>query len=196
METVEPGLRKPGRSARDLLIVGLASGVLVAFASGCQTDRGQPSQVGAGQQPAETVARFVDAINRRDGAAFCGLLTPALAREITQEIAQNFGVKRSCARIVHGFIGQVQDSGGPRFARASVLSARELSSQQPRRTRVQLMLRDHLADDGTGRSRDLTIKDLVPLEWIGSRWRVAKLGRIVRSAFGMPVVGPTRGATR
>jgi hypothetical protein len=77
-----------------------------------------------GLDPAAVVGRYVDALNARDGRAFCRAVVPwisgyydLLTKDRDSELAHLGG---GCPRVVETFVGFVGDTGTERFVRVDI----------------------------------------------------------------------------
>jgi hypothetical protein len=138
----------------------------------------------AGLSPEQIVRGYVEALNKRAGRRFCGLVAPYISGRFEVAGRDPEGVfhgREGCPEIVSGFIGYIEDCCPPKFLSASV---RELSigSEQHGLVPVQLKLTIAQEDTATDRKKEQALDDTVWLARFRDGWRVAKLSAVAHAA--------------
>ena len=190
-------------------LVSGAAAVLVALA-GCGDSGGSPEEVRPqraispvrigeyagvkGLDPAAVVGRYVDALNARDGRAFCRAVVPwisgyydLLTKDRDSELAHLGG---GCPRVVQTFIGFVGDTGTERFVRVDVGDVKVTRDGDLSRADVGGTLVVELVQENDRRAQR-EFHDVVWLVRADGAWRVAKLSKAARTApLGLPGDSP------
>ena len=134
----------------------------------------------AGSDDPEALARdYVEAINARDGARVCALMTADAAAELS---APERNV--SCDRTVSGFIGYVEDAGMPEFLEYRLDGVR-LGETQGEYSSIRLSLEARRRSTSAEQAFETCrFEDTVWLTPEGGELRVAKPSMALHVAFG------------
>jgi hypothetical protein len=181
-----------------VLILVLA---LPALAAGCGRDGGDRSGNAGGTaadelpaypgesslEPADVARAYVEALDKRDGRRFCGLVAPYIAGRYDLAVRDPDSILREidgCPEFVSAFIGYIEDCCPPEFKHASVESIEGVEEHGELRkvsARVQL----ELVENDIPRTE--TVTEVVWVSRFAGAWRVAKFGDVARAAsLSMP----------
>jgi len=179
---------------------------LLAALAGCGDGGGSPeeappqravSQVRIGEyagfgdlDQAAVVRRYIDALNTRDGRAFCRAVVPWISgyydlatKDRDSELAHLGG---GCPRVVETFIGFVGDTGTERFVRVDVGDVKVAREGDLSRADVSGTLVVEFVNENDRRA-EREFHDVVWLRRTDGAWRVAKLSMAARTAsLGVP----------
>jgi hypothetical protein len=134
--------------------------------------------------PHELARNYVSAINVRDGARVCALMTKDAAAELRIREGD-----LSCDRTVAGYIGYVEDAGAPRFLRYRLRGVRSGSSQGDYSSiRLRLEARRR-STDGRQAFERCSFEDIVWITHEGGELRIAKPSLALYVAFGATLHG-------
>jgi hypothetical protein len=186
--------RRGGLTALALLVAGLG---------GCGKETETPSErvptsVGIGDYPGfteldqeEVVRRYVEALNARDGRAFCRAVAPWVSgpydlatKDRDSELAQLGG---GCPRVAETFIGFVGDTGTEKFIRLDLEDVDVAEGEDGlNRADVRGTLTVELVNE-SDRRVEREFRDVVWLVREGDAWRVARTSQVAQIAgLGMP----------
>jgi hypothetical protein len=157
-----------------------------------------PASVGIGNYPGfteldqeEVVRRYVDALNARDGRAFCQAVAPWISgrydlatKDRDSELAHVGG---GCPRLADVFIGFVGDTGTEKFIRLDVEDV-DVSEEDDGLSRADVRgtLVVELVNE-SDRRVEREFRDVVWLVREGDAWRVARTSKVAHVAsLGMP----------
>jgi hypothetical protein len=186
------------RPASMILVVAL-----VALASGCGRNGGERDTSAEGPapglpsypsdpslDPADVARAYVEALDKRDGRRFCGLVAPYIAGRYDLAVQDPDSVLREidgCPEFVSAFIGYIEDCCPPEFKGASVESIEAVEERGDLRM-VKAKVQLELVENDVPRTE--TVDELVWVARFGGAWRVAKLGEVARAAsLQMPRFG-------
>jgi hypothetical protein len=161
-----------------------------------------PTSVGIGDYPGfreldqeEVVRRYVEALNARDGRAFCRAVAPWISgpydlatKDRDSELAHLGG---GCPRVADAFIGFVGDTGTEKFIRLDLEDVDVAAGEDGlNRADVRGTLTVDLVHE-SDRRVEREFRDVVWLVREGDAWRVARTSRVARAAgLGMPGESP------
>jgi hypothetical protein len=127
--------------------------------------------------PQELARDYVSAINARDGARVCALMTKDAAAELREG-------DLSCDRTVAGYIGYVEDAGAPRFLRYRLRGVRSGSTRGDYSS-IDLSLESRRrSTDGRQAFERCSFEDIVWITHDGAELRIAKPSLALYVAFG------------
>lgn len=167
---------------------------------GSQGAQGEPSDSGGGSEApdngADDAARedsaleargayedYIDAINARDGAALCDLLSPASVRELRAPVK-----RASCSATLADSIGYRDPRGFPVWKRTSLNDVPRIQvSNDLESARITAMITTQFAD----RSEPSVESDIAYLELAGGDWRLAKPPGSLYRAVGNAKLPPS-----
>lgn len=134
-----------------------------------------------GLGPEAVVRAYVEAIDRRDGERFCGLIAPytAGAYDIASRDPDSGIRAQGCPDFVRGFIGFTTDCCPPQFQSARVKS---VSEARVERGLMRVDAQVYVRIEQEGKRRTETLKDTVWLARFDGAWRVAKPSRVALAA--------------
>ncbi len=179
---------------RRLALVTIAVVAVIAGACGSGTSDSQPvattSDIDAwGSYPADTsldergaVEAYVEALNDRDGEAFCGVVAPWISGRFDIALSDpdaSFSKPLRCPEFVSGFIGYIEDCCPPKFLGAELAEVGELDR---RGDLVGVPITVTLRLEESGREYEEPLEDTVWLTRDADAWRVAKLSLVAAAA--------------
>jgi hypothetical protein len=186
----------PARPASLLLLLAL-----LALACGCGRNGGgdrsdgdpgtaadaPPGEVPAypgepSLEPADVARAYVEALDKRDGRRFCGLVAPYIAGRYDlalQDPDSGLGRIDGCPEFVSGFIGYIEDCCPPEFKGASVARIDGVEERGELRM-VRARVRLKLVENDVPRTE--TVDEVVWVARLEGAWRVVKLGEVARAA--------------
>lgn len=147
---------------------------------------GDPSddeRAAAATDAAAAYRSYIDAINARDGAALCDLLSPAALRELKPPVE-----RASCAATMHDSIGYRDPRGFPVWERTrlSAIDGSQVSNDL-RSARITAAIVTQFAD----RDEPSVESDIAYLELSGGEWRLAKPSGALYRAVGNAELPPS-----
>jgi hypothetical protein len=181
----------PGRRLALITLVAV-----VVIAGGCGSESSDPSTSSPtrddewGSYPADTsldereaVETYVEALNDRDGEAFCGVVAPWISGRFDIALSEpDAPVSRPlrCPEFVSGFIGYIEDCCPPEFLGAEVARVGELDRRGDL-VGVPITVTLRLEESG-GSPYSKPLEDMVWLTRDSGAWRVAKLSLVAAAA--------------
>jgi hypothetical protein len=129
-----------------------------------------------------TVRAYVEALDRRDGKRFCGVMAPWISGGYDLVMGDPDSIMRSlgdCAGFVSAYIGYIEDCCPPKFLHARVIALGPPASEAGLR-RVDAEIELELEEEGTRRTERL--RDRIWLVRADGAWRVAKLSAVAARA--------------
>jgi hypothetical protein len=138
----------------------------------------ESGELSSGDQAAAraTVSRYIRGLNRGDARTVCGLLAPGALR------LDELPVRRGgCVGSLAASIGREPAGGGPAWRRTTPVELRP-ASLGDERARVIATVTHHFSDRKYVSVED----DVIYLERIGGRWRLAKPSGTLYRATGYP----------
>jgi hypothetical protein len=139
---------------------------------------GEEGELAAGDEAAvrAAVAAYIDALNRRDGAAVCALAEPGAIPIGELPVGEG-----GCAAALGASIGHRGGGGTPAWKRTRIIEVTAVSVG-PERARVTATVLHRFADRGY-RSVE---EDVIYLDRDGDRWLLAKPSATLYRAVGYP----------
>jgi hypothetical protein len=182
---------------RHLAFVTMAVVAVIAAGCGSGTSDSQASAPASptddwGSYPADTsldergaVEVYVEALNDRDGEAFCGVVAPWISGRFDIALSDPdapFSKPLRCPEFVSGFIGYIEDCCPPKFLGAELAEIGELDRRGDL-VGVPVTVNLHLEDSDGGRGTYTEpLEDVVWVTKDEDAWRIAKLSRVAAAA--------------
>jgi hypothetical protein len=146
-------------------------------AEGLPAYPGEPSL-----EPADVARAYVEALDKRDGRRFCGLVAPYIAGRYDLAVQDPDSILREidgCPEFVSSFIGYIEDCCPPEFKGASVERIDGIEERGDLRM-ITARVRLELVENDVPRTE--TVDEIVWVARFGGAWRVAKFSEVANAA--------------